>query len=84
MCCRRSEGVVYKRCTHYVPISFHDKRDCGNRYCTFSAAHPRSCKNCNCEIHWYPDYKQDTVGYREGACSGCFQYFAGRPVINAQ
>lgn len=81
MCCRRSEGVIYKRCAHYVPQAYYDKRDCNNRFCTLSARHPRNCANCTCETHWYPDWKQDTIGYVEGACSNCYAWFAARPVV---
>lgn len=39
---------------HYVPTAFFEKRDCNRRLCTYSALHPRNCKNCTCDIHWYP------------------------------
>ncbi|KAH7067839.1 hypothetical protein BKA62DRAFT_629033 [Auriculariales sp. MPI-PUGE-AT-0066] len=78
-----SDGTVHDRCGHYVPTSFYDKLDCGNRFCVRSASHNPRCQppNCQCDHDWDPDHGQKITARVPHACSDCFAYFAAAPNV---
>ncbi|KAJ7188247.1 hypothetical protein C8R46DRAFT_1205429 [Mycena filopes] len=59
MCQYDTTGVQYA-CGHYQVTSLDRKHDCGSRYCTKSAQHPRECRSFDCIQHYGPDLNQHT------------------------
>jgi len=77
MCQLHTEGTQYG-CGHYVITNKYDKRDCDNRYCIYSTAHPSNCPNCpNCKRYYGPDLSETITRRTTDYCSECQWWYQG-------
>ncbi|VDB95103.1 unnamed protein product [Peniophora sp. CBMAI 1063] len=76
MCNLDTEGTQHG-CGHYVITKKLRKNDCGSRWCAASVAHPKDCRNCQCDKFLGPDASETITCRTDEYCSTCHYWYRG-------